>query len=199
MSKKIIKQGFHQTFGPPGGDPSTKELRKGRSFLTFELEEKEDGRLAFSAQGETWNSRGTDITEGGQCVERVAGYVVPGDAGYAKAQRIAAVWKQWHLNDMKAGTVEQDDAIKVAEHGLAERLLREGKITRDRLCYEDGNVNGHALAHAAGYGSWYSLACDLLEKAGKLVVEIDGKSYKYGSAWLYRPLPKEVVEEIKGW
>lgn len=74
------------------------------AYLTYEL--TEDGR--FSAQGEIWNSSKTDIIQGGQCVDSVRKFFPLNQ----KARRIEAIWKRWHLNDMKAGTPEQEDAIK---------------------------------------------------------------------------------------
>ena len=68
--------------------------------------ELEDGRFAMSAS--VWNPRKTDIYMGGQCVAEVASYF-PGDA---KAQRMAAIWKRWHLNDMRAGSPAQEEHLR---------------------------------------------------------------------------------------
>lgn len=72
--------------------------RNCRAAITWSLI---DGRFSMSA--EIWNPRETDCYTCGQCVDTVAAYF-PKDA---KAQRMLAVWKRWHLNDMRAGTPEQ--------------------------------------------------------------------------------------------
>ena len=72
--------------------------------ITWEL--TEDGR--FSMQAEIWNNRHTDIYMGGQCVDQVAAYA-PHDK---KARRMVAVWERWHLNDMKAGTLAQEQYLR---------------------------------------------------------------------------------------
>lgn len=72
------------------------------AVITWELR---DGR--FSMQAEIWNPRKTDIYCGGQCVDMVAAYF-PQDA---KAQRMLAIWREWHLNDMQAGSPAQREWI----------------------------------------------------------------------------------------
>ena len=64
------------------------------AFITWDFDGKN-----FSMCAEVWNARKTDILMGGQCVAEVAA-MFPDDK---KAQRMAAIWKRWHLNDMKEG------------------------------------------------------------------------------------------------
>lgn len=128
-----------------------------------------DGR--FSMCAEIWNSRKTDILCGGQCVAEVAARF-PSDA---KAQRMLAIWKEWHLNDMKAGSPAQAAFLKSFP---------------ERQHYEDG------------FGSHFEWALAKLTEAG---INPDpgflhnGKPYSYGSAWLKVELPSEVEAEIKSW
>ena len=86
--------------------------KRNEAYITWELTETEKGP-EFSAQAEVWNSTGSDIIMGGQCVDDVAA-MFPGNA---KAQRICEVWKRWHLNGMKAGCEHQR-----AEHWGDEEL-----------------------------------------------------------------------------
>jgi hypothetical protein len=82
------------------------------AVITWELK---DGR--FSMCAEIWNPRKSDIYMGGQCVDEVAAYF-PNDA---KAQRMVAIWREWHLNDMQAGTPAQMAFLKTAgTHGYVE-------------------------------------------------------------------------------
>jgi hypothetical protein len=73
--------------------------RNCKAVITWSIE---DGR--FSMCAEIWNPRGTDIYCGGQCVDTVAAYF----PNNKKAARMVAIWRRWHLNDMKAGTPAQE-------------------------------------------------------------------------------------------
>lgn len=134
--------------------------------LTWSLE---DGR--FSMSGEIWNPRKTDILAGGQCVDTVVGYF-PNDA---KAQRMLAIWREWHLNDMVAGSPAQREWLKANPIDPAE----------------------HAYPK-----SHYEVACAKLEAEGlnpDPSYTHNGKPYRYGSAWLSRELPPEVIAEVHSW
>jgi hypothetical protein len=83
----------------------------------------------------------------------------------ALVEQFRNYWKRWNLNDLRAVTVEQMDAI------------REGKRTgelKDNASYDD--------------------ACAFLKSKGLYQVEHNGKEYKYGHAWLYEAVPDSVLE-----
>ena len=124
------------------------------------LEDKGKGPV-FSACADVWNARRTDIVMGGQCLDELSKYKYLG--GNELFRRICRLWKKHHLNDMHAGTPEQ-------EKWLAEHRTWRGDYEKD---------------------------CECLEKAGLLTVDLDGEPYKYGTAWLYRPIPEEDLAEIK--
>ena len=137
--------------------------RNCEAVITWELE---NGR--FSMCAEIWNPRKTDIYCGGQCVEEVAGYF----PGNRKAQRMLAIWRKWHLNDMKAGSPAQEAWLKAhpvnavypqSHYDVASKALSEAGLNPDR-----------SYAH-------------------------NGKPYKYGSAWLKQDLPADVITEIESW
>ena len=75
--------------------------------VELRLEEKENGQQVFTACGNAWNIRHTDIVMGGQCFEELAKYVKN-----PLFKEIYRLWKNYHLNDMHAGTVEQEEAIE---------------------------------------------------------------------------------------
>lgn len=90
------------------------EYEGGKCYLTWELKKGEKG-LCFSMCGERWESnserqrgRERDVTECGQCCNRIAGYF-PEDK---RAARMVEIWERYHLNDMRAGTPGQEGAIK---------------------------------------------------------------------------------------
>lgn len=74
--------------------------------IDISLEEKDKG-YCFSASGVIWNQTKTDCYCAGQCLDVIAGYV--SDPVFKEIYRL---WKLYHLNDMHAGTREQEVAIK---------------------------------------------------------------------------------------
>lgn len=131
--------------------------------ITWKLE---NGNFSMSA--EIWKPCKTDIYCGGQCVETVAGYFPKNK----KAQRMLAVWKAWHLNDMTAGSPAQ------------EAWLKANPIT---FTYPDTH---------------YTVASKALKEAGLNPDPgylHNGQPYKYGHAWLRREIPADVVAEIESW
>lgn len=124
----------------------------------------------FSMCAEIWNPRKMDIYCGGQCVDTVVAYF-PHDA---KAQRMLAIWREWHLNDMTAGSPAQTAWLKANPVRAA-----NGETTH---AYD-------ALLVAL-------TAAGLNPDPNYLH---DGKPYKYGHAWLKRELPADVVAEIESW
>lgn len=77
------------------------ETGKKNCKATFEWELK-DGNFTMCAN--IWNPRQTDIYTGGQCVDEVLKFF-PNDR---KAQRMAQIWSKYHLNDMIAGSPDQE-------------------------------------------------------------------------------------------
>lgn len=85
--------------------------------------------------------------------------------------RILEIWRKWNLNDMKAGTEAQDKCLK-------------------KLYEERGD--------GAGYVDYYE-RCEYLKKHGLLddpLVVVDGSPYRYGSRWLFRKIPDEVLCDL---
>lgn len=75
--------------------------------VTVEIELKEtDKGYCFTASGMIWNQCKTDCYCGGQCLDTIAKYV-----NASEFKEIYRLWKLYHLNDMHAGTREQEAAI----------------------------------------------------------------------------------------
>jgi len=83
------------------------DIKKNLVTVEIGLKDDEQGRPCFTASGEIWNSRQSDCVLGGQCLDDIAKYV--DDSIFKKIHRL---WKLYHLNDMNAGTQEQDKVIK---------------------------------------------------------------------------------------
>lgn len=137
--------------------------RNCKAVLTWELHE---GR--FSMCGEIWNPRETDCYCCGQCVDTVAAYF----SNNAKVQRMLAIWKRWHLNDMKAGSPAQQEWLET----------NPVKAVYPESHYE---VASAKLAEAG------------LNPDPNFIR--NGKPYKYGTAWLKEEIPADVVAEIESW
>ena len=120
--------------------------------VTIKIELKGDEKPVLSICGNIWNSRGTDIVCGGQCLDDLLPYF----RNNTKFTEIYRLWKLYHLNDMHAGTEVQEELLKkynTYEYGKACKLLKKHNL------YED-------------------------------------KGYRYGSAWLYRPIPENDLKKI---
>lgn len=61
----------------------------------------------LSISGNVWNSRHSDIISGGQNYDTIS-ELFPSNK---KVQRLVEIWKEYHLNDMKAGTKLQTEAL----------------------------------------------------------------------------------------
>lgn len=83
----------------------------------------------FSACGNVWNSKHTDVVMAGQCLDDLACYVK--NPIFLK---IHGLWKRNHLNSMHAGDREQEALLKEAfagkryDYDEACRLLKEAGI-----------------------------------------------------------------------
>jgi hypothetical protein len=70
------------------------------------LQEVKEG-LVFSASASVWNSTKSDIYMGGQYLDTLIKYLPTNK----KFRRIFEIWKMYHLNDLKAGTKLQTEAL----------------------------------------------------------------------------------------
>lgn len=130
------------------------------------LSKNKSGLPVFAAHGNIWSPLHTDIRCGGQCLDTIAKYVHD-----PLFEQIYKMWKLYHLNDMHAGTIEQEKALNEA--------------------YATGK-----LIHSGDY----TATCDYLASIGLYEVYLDSdpdRPYKYGSGWLYRAIPYEDLEIIK--
>jgi hypothetical protein len=141
--------------------------------IEMRLEDADGDKPVFAASLNVWNSRHTDILAGGQMLD---------DPEILKAmflnveyKKVLGLWKRNHLNGMHAGTPEQ------------EKCLEEFEAEREAVEKELG-----------GNPSYYDVSCEILKRHGLYEVRLDGKPYKYGHAWLYRPISEEDLAAIKG-
>ena len=80
--------------------------RNCRVEVGLRLEDTDQGAV-FTAGAKVWNPRGTDIVCGGQCLEELVPFIP--DPAF---QEIVHLWRRYHLNNMHAGTPEQEAEVK---------------------------------------------------------------------------------------
>lgn len=127
-----------------------------------------DGR--FSASGGIWMASKKDYLTCGQCLETIFEFF-PNDK---ILQEIVSIWRLWHLNDMTAGSPRQEALLQSA---------RRRDIPSD-------------LQSNANHYDW---AKQVLKDAGMdpdMEFFPNDKPYVYGSAWLTREIPEDVVARI---
>lgn len=130
----------------------------------------------FSVCGSVWNSTHTDLVMGGQCLDNLLEY--PELANNQLFKDIHAMWDEYHLNSMNAGTERQ---IAALDEAIANGIL------------ENRNANN------------YVKCCDYLESVGLLydeeflVADRNGNAvaYQYGHGWIARDIPPEDLEICK--
>lgn len=149
-----------------------------KAYISWEYD---PNKGTFTMSAEVWNQRETDIIRGGQCVDEVA-KMFPGNR---QAKRMVEVWKEWHLNDMQAGSPAQTAYLE--EHAGEWEAYKQSDAYK-----ADGDRSP----------SHYTWAKKVLTEAGLNPdpnYEHNGKPYNYGSAWLKKEMPAEVVQEILSW
>ena len=85
-------------------------VRNNEVTVDIEWKPNSKGKMVFSASGDVWNNIHTDIYCGGQCLDTLNDF--PEIRANPTFQKIYRLWKLYHLNDMHAGTVEQEKALK---------------------------------------------------------------------------------------
>lgn len=119
----------------------------------------------FSACGNIWEKDRSDIIIGGQCFDTLAQTDIANDPTFIEVYRL---WKLYHLNDMHAGTPEQEDAIRQG--------VKNGELSRN---------------------ADYTTTVQYLKDKNLYEVPLNGTTYRYGHAWLYEPIPKEDLDKIQ--
>jgi len=138
-------------------------------WVTIELREK-DGKLSLAISGEVGPKRGGDADSCGQIRSELA-RVTAFAAGWDKIKvlQLSDIWRKWHLNNLNAGSPIQELTIKnfYEPHNGRFCHTQVEKLLKDYGVFEDESYL------------------------------VDGKPYKYGSAWLHKDLPDSVLRWLK--
>lgn len=103
--------------------------------VTVRLEDEDKGPV-FSACADVWNASHTDVVACGQILGELDKFkYLGGDELFRKIHRL---WKLYHLNDMHAGTPEQEAYLKEHRTGRADyssdcALLKEAGLYEVKL------------------------------------------------------------------
>lgn len=74
--------------------------------ISIELRDTDNGP-ELSICGDIWNHKHTDLYCSGQCLDTIAKYI-----DTPEFRELHRLWKRWHLNSLKAGDREQEEAVK---------------------------------------------------------------------------------------
>lgn len=88
------------------------------------LKEYADSTYGFTVSGYIYNARHTDIIMGGQCLDDEA--FVKLSAENKLLKELIRLWKAYHLNNLHAGTYEQEKALN--------KVNLRGAIDYDKAC-----------------------------------------------------------------
>ena len=127
----------------------------------------EDGKEVFTASGGLWNDYKRDYDYCGQCFEELLEENILFDKKIL--YKICRLHKANHLNDMNSGTELQTQKVD-------EWLAQGNKYDYTKVCN-------------------YLKEIDCYEE--DIALEGEQVKYKYGSMWLYRPIPTQDLKEIK--
>lgn len=140
--------------------------------IEMNLKEYKPGKLEFTASGQVWNLQKTDILMGGQCIDTLAEIV---SKDYKEEMDfVKEMWDRYHLNGMHAGTPAQEALLKQA--------VKNGELDS----YGANNYE-ETLSYLEKHGLLYDKSCEGKTEAG----------YKYGSGWLYEPIPEYDLKAIE--
>ena len=148
--------------------------------VEFCLKKDREGRPVFSSSCAVWNQYHTDWIMGGQMLDDK---IIMSQMKHSHLyNKIVKLWKKNHLNDLHAGTPEQEDFIN----------SEEGKKEREAICEEYNKQNKYFKKMVNDY----DITCEFLKRHGKYEVDYNGEKYRYGYGWIYREISKEDMEDI---
>ena len=163
------------------------------------LRDADGEKPEFSASGLVWNSNRTDCVACGQMLDSKDILLALG--GNPLYREILGLWKRNHLNGMNAGTPEQEKCLTDHENerdAVAKELFEaKWNAKKAEFGYSDDLKDWWMKEFFYHAPSHYDISCEILRRNGLYEVELDGKPYRYGSGWLYRPISENDMAAIK--
>lgn len=125
-----------------------------------------DSKIRFSVSGAIYNQTKTDCLTAGQMLDNAElDELAKKHKSFAVIRKL---WQKYHLNDMNAGTIKQEQALANA---YKNGLLSKNGFDCDENCEYLKSINLYEDFH-------------------------EGKLYRYGSIWFYRKIPDEALKQI---
>ena len=141
-----------------------------KNKVTAEVSLKENG--TFTASLYVWTCNKKTVLEGGQCFYQLQSLI-----HNPIFDTIFKFWKRWHLNDMKAGLMVQEEALEKV--GLGEALY-------------DTKVD---YLKSVGL---YEVPISKLKKSREILPSYFKRdTYCYGEAWIKRLIPRRELTAIR--
>ena len=135
--------------------------------ITVDVELKDGQNLSIS--GHIWNSTQTDSISAGQNHDEINKHL----QGNRLWDDLHYLWTRWHLNDMHAGTPEQEaitDQLKRYDYDLACKLLKSDGL--------------------------YIVPAEQADPYRRHDTD-KGRPYTYGHEWLVWPIPDDILRAIQ--
>lgn len=119
-------------------------------------------------------------------------------SGHLRLSMVGLLWEPGHKPDAWGGQCHREIAALWADMPLVVRMTEVWarwhlNDMRAGTPKQEAAITEHYGRPRVGYE--FGQACQHLRRLG--LYEDDG--YKYGSAWLYEPLPQEIVDEVCAW
>lgn len=143
-------------------------------MVSVDLEFK-DGN--FSACADLWNANHSDILMGGQCFDDLINEY-PELKKNDLFMEVYDLWKNYHLNDMHAGTPEQEAAIE------------KWKADGNKYDYKE------ACKYLETVGL-YEVPIETAHFNNPGAKKPDEKTYRYGHGWLKEEIPEADIARIE--
>lgn len=137
------------------------------AYAEIELKNKLEGPV-LSISATVYNKEKTDFICAGQCLDTIAETNLGKNALF---QEIYYLWKKHHLNDMHAGTPEQEKALRDA-------------------------VATGALSTSSNYTEQVAYLKSVQLYVDNSIKDKNGEGYRYGHSWLYQPISDEDMTRI---
>ena len=205
--KKVISFGKRAVNNP--------RIRNNEITIEINLKETDKG-LEFTASGNVWNSKHTDIIMGGQCIDDLGQYLK-----YNKTYKeILNLWQKYHLNGMRAWCQhehEENPSEKIKVYKLryneeGERLskIRDLGIFKQYIEVTEEGMKNVPMALYELQASKIFNETGIEEKSRGWVTYNEvfspdgliGKpckvcGAKYGCSWYFHPIPEKDLKRIE--
>lgn len=203
------------------GKVDANENGKKNCLAVLEVEVKNNDNKdikCFSASMYVYTPNKKDCIMGGQCLDRFLNRGLHNQLSDEKREIFLKVknwWDMYHLNDLNAGTIEQDKCLQSHEderEAIGKQLIDTAWAEAQKKGYKNFN---DWYRYNSGIDDHYRVSCEILKKYGMYEVEpntfkpfekvsenafkmVDGKKvYRYGCGWIAREIPAEIINEME--